>query len=288
VGHQYGGRAGSATLDGARGILAGLDPEQRRAVETVRGPVCILAGAGSGKTTTITRRIAYQVATGAFAAGEILAVTFTDKAAGEMRARLQALGVGGVRARTFHASALRQLHHLAPGIGEILASKAVWLRQLANALPKAYRFRPVADLAAEIEWAKSRRLTPDTYAESLGDHEPPIPADLVHRIFRRYEDRKRREGRIDFEDALELLEEAAEAHEEISALLEELADLDPDDPDFDVRLRVLRENVERHAEEEERELFPYFFDLDEDLQEEVAERIRDRRAELAAAEDDEP
>ncbi|MGZ4394399.1 MAG: UvrD-helicase domain-containing protein, partial [Gaiellaceae bacterium] len=85
-------------------ILEGLNPEQRRAVEAVRGPVCILAGAGSGKTTTITRRIANQVATGAFTPTEILAVTFTDKAAGEMRARLAALGAGGVRARTFHSA----------------------------------------------------------------------------------------------------------------------------------------------------------------------------------------
>src|SRR5688500_12981723 len=102
-------------------IFAGLNPEQRRAVELVRGPVCILAGAGSGKTTTITRRIAYQVATGAFAAAEILAVTFTDKAAGEMRVRLERLDVRGVRTRTFHASALAQLHHLVPETGEILA-----------------------------------------------------------------------------------------------------------------------------------------------------------------------
>src|SRR3954471_24347526 len=103
----------------AERILEGLNDEQRRAVEAVRGPVCILAGAGSGKTTTITRRIANQVATGTFAAGQILAVTFTDKAAGEMRARLAALGVAGVQARTFHSAALRQLRDLAPGrVGE--------------------------------------------------------------------------------------------------------------------------------------------------------------------------
>ena len=88
----------------ASAIFDGLNPEQRRAVETVRGPVCILAGAGSGKTTTITRRIANQVATRTFGAHEILAVTFTDKAATEMRGRLEALGVEGVTARTFHAA----------------------------------------------------------------------------------------------------------------------------------------------------------------------------------------
>src|SRR3989442_4609233 len=93
-------------------IFAGLNPEQRRAVETVRGPVCILAGAGSGKTTTITRRIANQVAIGEFESHEILAVTFTDKAATEMRERLERLGVGGATARTFHSAGLRLLHQL--------------------------------------------------------------------------------------------------------------------------------------------------------------------------------
>src|SRR5438067_11111522 len=88
--------------------LDGLNPEQRRAAETVRGPVCILAGAGSGKTTTITRRIAHQVAAGAFPAEQILAVTFTDKAAREVRSRLEGLGAGGVRARTLHSAALAQ------------------------------------------------------------------------------------------------------------------------------------------------------------------------------------
>ena len=98
-------------------VLEGLNAEQRRAAEAVRGPVCILAGAGSGKTTTITRRIAHQVAAGAFRPGEILAVTFTDKAAGVMKSRLAALGVSGVVARTFHSAALAQLHHFAPGVG---------------------------------------------------------------------------------------------------------------------------------------------------------------------------
>ncbi|MDQ4025392.1 MAG: UvrD-helicase domain-containing protein, partial [Actinomycetota bacterium] len=114
-------------------ILEGLNPEQIEAVRAVRGPVCILAGAGSGKTTTITRRIAHQVGSGTFRSGEILAVTFTDKAAGEMRARLAALGADGVRARTFHAAALAQLRHLAPDEPpRILPSKAILLRQIGN------------------------------------------------------------------------------------------------------------------------------------------------------------
>src|SRR6266545_2175520 len=104
-------------------IFAGLNPEQRSAVEAVRGPVCILAGAGSGKTTTITRRIAYQVASGTFRADEILAVTFTDKAAAELRARLELLGVTGISARTFHAAALGQLARFKGKPGKIVASK---------------------------------------------------------------------------------------------------------------------------------------------------------------------
>jgi DNA helicase II / ATP-dependent DNA helicase PcrA len=185
--------------------FAGLNAEQRRAVEAVRGPVCILAGAGSGKTTTITRRVAHQVASGAFAPGEILAVTFTDKAATEMRSRLARLGVTGVPARTFHAAALAQLRYFrGDELGEVLASKAPVLLPIARTLPGAYRFRPLADLATEIEWAKNRRLTPATYRRALGEHEPPLPADLMERVFRSYEERKAGRGLVDFEDLLEL------------------------------------------------------------------------------------
>jgi DNA helicase-2/ATP-dependent DNA helicase PcrA len=184
-------------------ILDGLNPEQRRAVEAVRGPVCILAGAGSGKTTTITRRIAYQVATETFRAGEILAVTFTDKAAGEMRSRLEQLGAGGVRARTFHSAALAQLRYFGRDPGRILASKALMLRQIGNSLPRPYRFRPAGDLATEIEWARNRRLDPSTYLQALGEHVPPIPTDLMQRVFREYERRKHDAGAVDFEDLLD-------------------------------------------------------------------------------------
>jgi DNA helicase-2/ATP-dependent DNA helicase PcrA len=186
-------------------IFKDLNPEQRRAVETVRGPVCILAGAGSGKTTTITRRIAHQVGSGAFGPSQILAVTFTDRAATEMRRRLAALGAAGVRARTFHSAALAQLHHLAPEPpGTILPSKVVALRQIANTLPRPYRFRPAGDLATEIEWAKNRRIDPADYEGALGHHEPPLPADLMGRVFRRYEHEKKARGLIDFEDVLTL------------------------------------------------------------------------------------
>jgi ATP-dependent DNA helicase UvrD/PcrA len=204
------------------GILDGLNPEQRRAAEAVRGPVCILAGAGSGKTTTITRRIAWQAASGAVRSDEILAVTFTDKAAAEMRTRLERLGVAGVEARTFHSAALSQLRRArgdAPG--RILATKALLLRQVGNTLPPPYRFRPAGDLATEVEWAKNRRLTPQTYRDGLGTHEPPIPADLMATVFREYERRKQASGLIDFEDLLELAVRMYEHDESAVAALRE-------------------------------------------------------------------
>ena len=204
------------------GILEGLNPEQRRAAEAVRGPVCILAGAGSGKTTTITRRIAWQVASGAVRSDEILAVTFTDKAAAEMRTRLERLGVVGAQARTFHSAALSQLRRArgdAPG--RILSTKALLLRQIGNTLPPPYRFRPAGDLATEVEWAKNRRLTPQTYRSGVGTHEPPIPADLMATVFREYERRKQSSGLIDFEDLLELAVRMYEEDEWAVAALRE-------------------------------------------------------------------
>ena len=120
-------------------VLAGLNEAQREAALAVRGPVAILAGAGTGKTTTITHRIACQVRGGAFEPSQILAVTFTDKAAGELRARLGALGVEGVEARTFHSAALSQLSrlwstHTGEPLPEVLDHKAPVISSLANAL----------------------------------------------------------------------------------------------------------------------------------------------------------
>ncbi|HYI45779.1 MAG TPA: ATP-dependent helicase, partial [Actinomycetota bacterium] len=195
-------------------ILADLNTEQQRAVGVVRGPLCILAGAGSGKTHTVTRRIANQVTSGAFEASQILAVTFTDKAAGEMRARLATLGVEGVRARTFHSAALAQLRNLSQEFPyQILPSKAVALRQIANTLPKPYKFRPAIDLASEIEWAKNRRLTVEDYPAGLQGHEPPIPVDLMTSVYKRYQQGKRERNMIDFEDLLELTIQLFQADE---------------------------------------------------------------------------
>jgi DNA helicase II / ATP-dependent DNA helicase PcrA len=192
-------------------ILAGLNEGQRTAVTAVRGPVAILAGAGTGKTTVVTRRIAFQVSTATFSARQILAVTFTEKAAGELKTRLGRLGVDGVEARTFHGAALSQLRRLWPShtgspLPEVLASKAPVISSLANALPPPHRFLPRSELASEIEWAKNRRVRPEGYLEALerDDHEPPIPAELMHRVFDGYERRKQRADRIDFEDMLDL------------------------------------------------------------------------------------
>jgi DNA helicase-2/ATP-dependent DNA helicase PcrA len=182
-----------------------LNVEQRRAVEAVRGPVCILAGAGSGKTTTITHRIANQVRTGAFEPSQILAVTFTDKAAGELRARLDGLGVTGVRASTFHSAALSQLRYFRPdAIGRILASKTLLVYNIVRALPPPFKFRAAGDYATEIEWARNRRTPPSQYLASLDGHAPPVPGDVMRRVYERYELVKRDQGLIDFEDLLEL------------------------------------------------------------------------------------
>ncbi len=202
--------------------LERLNAEQRRAVETVSGPVCILAGAGTGKTTTVTYRIANQVAVGTFAATEILAVTFTDKAAGQLRTRLAALGAGGVRASTFHSAALAQLRHFRPdAVGEILASKAIMLRQVGNSLPGAFRFRPAGDLATEIEWAKNRRIPPERYLAAAGERTPPLPHDLMYRVYRDYERRKAEARLTDFED---LLARAVELYEDDAAAAETFRD----------------------------------------------------------------
>jgi DNA helicase-2/ATP-dependent DNA helicase PcrA len=200
-----------------------LNPAQREAVETTVGPLCILAGAGTGKTRVISRRVAYAIATGAVHPGHVLVVTFTDKAANEMRERLAALGFPGVQAQTFHAAAFRQLRYFWSRLSdsrlpEVLASKAPMLAPLQRSLPGGYKFTAVKDLADELEWAKARRLDPSTYraaAEAMG-RTPPIPGDLFVGVFRRYERAKERAGRIDFEDMLVRMLEGFETREDIA------------------------------------------------------------------------
>ncbi|MGH3636022.1 MAG: UvrD-helicase domain-containing protein, partial [Mycobacterium sp.] len=150
----------------ADALTAGLDDEQREAVLAPRGPVCVLAGAGTGKTRTITHRIAQLVTAGHVAAGQVLAVTFTQRAAGEMRSRLRALGaaagsgVGGVQAMTFHAAAHRQLRYFWPRVvgdtgWQVLDSKFAVVARAANSAGLKPSTEDVRDLAGEIEWAKA-------------------------------------------------------------------------------------------------------------------------------------
>ncbi|MFN2466314.1 MAG: ATP-dependent helicase [Candidatus Dormibacteria bacterium] len=183
-------------------IFEGLNPEQTEAVARVRGPVVILAGAGSGKTTTVTRRIANQVLTGTFRPPEILAVTFTQRAAREMGERLDRLGVSGVRARTFHSAALGLFRRYLGDDREILASKARILRPLASRLPPPHKFVPLSDIAGEIERAKNRRVTPGRYLDTLDGHEPVIAPHLMARVYVDYERQREAMGMIDFEDLL--------------------------------------------------------------------------------------
>ena len=192
-------------------LLADLDPAQREAVTITTGPLCILAGAGSGKTRVISRRVAFALATGVVRPRDVLVVTFTDKAAGEMRSRLATLGHASVAASTFHAAALRQLRHFWPRVHgseppAILDSKVPVLAPLAAGLPGGYRYLAVRDLAAEIEWAKARRIAPTDYETRAveGSRDGPLPPDLMAGLFRRYESGKARANRIDFEDMLEL------------------------------------------------------------------------------------
>ncbi|GIH12725.1 DNA helicase [Rugosimonospora africana] len=205
-------------------MLAGLDDEQRAAVTAPAGPVCILAGAGTGKTRAITHRIAYRALTGEIAARHVLAVTFTARAAAEMRARLVTLGVDGVQARTFHAAALRQVRYFAPrllsgkSMPELVESKAR-LVTLAAARSGLRADRTVArDLSSEIEWAKSSLVEPGEYevAAAKGAREVPFDAARIGQVYAAYEEIKRANGVIDFEDLLRAAVWAVEDHPDVA------------------------------------------------------------------------
>ena len=199
--------SGTPTADD---ILDALDPEQRQVAASPSGPMCVLAGAGTGKTRAITHRIAYGVHSGAYQSQRVLAVTFTARAAGEMRTRLRDLGVPGVQARTFHAAALRQLHYFWPqAIGgaapEVLPHKASVVAEAGSRLRLQLDRVAVRDLAAEVEWAKVSMLTPETYA-AAASRAGRAPADLdataMARLLQTYEEVKAERGVIDFEDVL--------------------------------------------------------------------------------------
>ncbi len=197
-------------LHSADDILDALDPEQREVAVNPSGPMAVLAGAGTGKTRAITHRIAYGVRAGAYQPQRVLAVTFTARAAGEMRTRLRELGVAGVQARTFHSAALRQLHYFWPqAIGgaapEILGHKAPAVGEAAGRVGMRLGRSELRDVAAEIEWSKVSLLTPETYpaAARRARREPPgMDLTAMARLISAYEDVKGERGVIDFEDVL--------------------------------------------------------------------------------------
>ncbi|CAL9575332.1 ATP-dependent DNA helicase UvrD2 [Streptomyces sp. enrichment culture] len=195
--------------DSADAVLDGLDPEQREVATALRGPVCVLAGAGTGKTRAITHRIAYGVRAGILQPSSVLAVTFTNRAAGEMRGRLRQLGAAGVQARTFHSAALRQLQYFWPkAIGGSLPRLVDRKIQLVADAAAACRIRldrgELRDAAAEIEWSKVTQTVPADYAlaaAKAGREAPRDPAEIAQ-LYAAYEDLKRARSVIDFEDVL--------------------------------------------------------------------------------------
>ena len=200
----------------AEEILAALDTEQRAVATAVRGPVCVIAGAGTGKTRAITHRLAYAVDIGVVNPQRILALTFTARAAGEMRTRLRALGVPNVAARTFHAAALKQLMYFWPHVlggrfPSLLTTKTGFLGEAINrANVSATKSNSVLrDVAGEIEWAKVIGLAPDEYIKAVDDYARPIrvsnnkvDATQIAKVYEAYESLKKQERAIDFEDVL--------------------------------------------------------------------------------------
>lgn len=191
----------------ARDPLAGLDEQQREAASAVRGPVCVLAGAGTGKTRVITHRIAHAVEVGAYSPQRVMAVTFTTKAAGEMRGRLRALGVDGVSARTFHAAALAQLNFFWPQVAgdvapRVLDGKVKLLGQVADELRLRLDRATLRDVAARIEWRKVSMLSVDDDARAHPTGLGRLSADEVADLQRAYERHKDGRRQLDFEDVL--------------------------------------------------------------------------------------
>ncbi|QIM18723.1 ATP-dependent helicase [Leucobacter coleopterorum] len=198
--------------DGLEEILSALDPEQREIAEALRGPVSVLAGAGTGKTRAITHRIAYGVRSGVYDPARVLAVTFTRKAAGELQGRLRALGAEGVRAQTFHGAALAQLSHFWPEqVGgpapQILSGKVSAVSQVVESLGKHASGEALRDIASEIEWRKTSMMSIDGYESVIEDR--PIPqgftAEQVLDVQRGYATLLEQRRQIDFEDVLVLL-----------------------------------------------------------------------------------
>ncbi|MEW9534291.1 ATP-dependent DNA helicase UvrD2 [Microbispora sp. NPDC049125] len=205
-------------------VLEGLDPEQREVAEAVRGPVCVLAGAGTGKTRAITHRIAYAVQSGVVEPQAVLAVTFTTRAAGELKQRLRMLGAPGVQARTFHAAALRQLTYFWPRViggdaPQIVESKLPLLIEACRRMRRNPDRGELRDVASEIEWAKVTQIGPEDYAAAAmkARRTPPIAPEEVARLYEGYEGLRRERNLIDFETILELTAAVMTEHREVAA-----------------------------------------------------------------------
>ena len=194
-------------MSSAESLLEGLDEQQRLAAESLLGPVVLLAGAGTGKTRAITHRIAYGVATGVYPPGRVMALTFTARAAGELRGRLRALGASGVAARTFHASALSQLNFFWPQViggtmPRLLEGKAKLIAHASDELRLKLDTATLRDVAAEIEWRKTSRLSIDEYAAKVRPVPPSLTTEKMVALQRSYEIVKDDRRQIDFEDVL--------------------------------------------------------------------------------------
>ncbi|MBJ7286596.1 MAG: ATP-dependent helicase [Candidatus Nanopelagicus sp.] len=200
-------------------ILADLDPDQLAVVTAIRGPVCVIAGAGTGKTRVITNRIAYAINAGVTDPTKVLALTFTARAAGEMRARLRVLGIANVAARTFHSAALKQLLYFWPyafggQFPKLLTTKSGFIGQAITRAELAIpaQVNSLREIAGEIEWAKVLEISPDNYQEQAiaNSRSVRLPNNksqnenlaMISQVYEAYESLKRQERCLDFEDAL--------------------------------------------------------------------------------------
>jgi DNA helicase II / ATP-dependent DNA helicase PcrA len=198
----------------AEEILAALDEDQRAVALATRGPVCVIAGAGTGKTRAITHRIAYAAAIGTMDPAKVLALTFTAKAAGEMRVRLRSLGVPTVAARTIHAAALKQLLYFWPTVfggktPDLITAKSGFLSEAVNRAGLSESIRVtnrelMRDIASEIEWAKVSQVGPEDFVSEIEKRvqKPRASAEQLAKIYSAYESVKKQELAIDFEDVL--------------------------------------------------------------------------------------
>jgi DNA helicase-2/ATP-dependent DNA helicase PcrA len=206
--------------------LEGLDDRQLEAVTTLRGPVAVLAGAGTGKTRVITHRIAHGVDTGAYSPGRVMAVTFTAKAAGEMRGRLRALGVEGVSARTFHAAALAQLNYFWPTVAgdsapAIVDNKVRLLAHAADTIGIDPDVATLRDVAGEIEWRKVTMRSIEQYAAARPNGVGRLEVSRVTDLQRAYEKLKDQRRQLDFEDVLLACAGMLEAEPHVAASVHE-------------------------------------------------------------------